>query len=370
MTFSRIHSNIPTHLPLFASLDMTMADPHGILNLFGREILNMPFKKREVFINRAFEYWRKCRFPYPYLSTKEIKNEYYKVKNVNIDNVLDGNMIKSSMIGLRLANYFHPQMWHLTAHNHKKSPVDHFNDDETLLKLLRKAFKFWPNRRCWNSQCLRSLLRIYSGGRVANFRPTAAKVIIDLFSNIGDTILDFCSGFGGRLLGALALNRHYIGIDPSTHQVGGLNMMYQKLKLYIKGTSEIHCDCAEDLMPHLDSESIDLIFTSPPYYNVERYCFEMNQSSHRYRTYNEWRKEFLRVVIFESKRLLRPKGYFIINVANTYNYSIADDVKQIASSLFAFHSIVYLSMNAMPAHRVGGNKMYRCEPILIFQKAR
>jgi SAM-dependent methyltransferase len=256
-------------------------------------------------------------------------------------------------------------MWRVKVHG--ISPVERFEDDDVLRRVLRKACRFWPDRRAWNAQCLRSMMRVHHRLRISNFRPLAAKAVIRQLSEDGADVLDFSAGFGGRLLGALALKRRYIGIDPARRQTRGLTRMARALSDLAPGAADIRQGCAEDLLPRMRSSSIDLIFSSPPYFDLERYSSEPTQSFNRYSSYAEWRERFLAVVLRESRRLLRRKGYLVINVANTPRASIATDALELATRELVLVHRLRIAMNAEPAARATG-RLYRHEPVYVFQK--
>jgi tRNA1(Val) A37 N6-methylase TrmN6 len=212
------------------------------------------------------------------------------------------------------------------------------------------------------------MLRIFSGGRAANFRPTVSRTVIHHLSNPGETLLDFSAGFGGRLLGALTLKRHYVGLDPAKQQAVGLHKMLRALDGLVSGTAEIYCERAEAVMPTLREGSIDLVFSSPPYFDVEKYSQETTQSYIRYPTYDVWRHRFLQGVVQESYRILRAGGRLAINVANHRRYRLATDVLEFAEPLFGAPQIFRMAMNASPQRRANGERTYRWEPILVFRR--
>jgi DNA modification methylase len=217
---------------------------------------------------------------------------------------------------------------------------------------------------------VRDVVRIYHRHRVANFRPTLAKALYDKYSKAKDIVLDFSAGYGGRLLGSLTLNRHYIGIDPETAQVTGLRRTIQSLRKIAVGTAEIHRACAEDLLPELSSSSVDLVFTSPPYFNNERYSNSVMQSFKRYPTYERWKAEFLRPLIFQSYRVLRSGGHLILNVADANGYRLGQDARIIAQAFFRRIHIVKMLMSTTPLERAKGIGPYKWEPIFICRKDR
>lgn len=339
----------------------------GIEDVFGRDLLALPEKQLQIELDNALCYWRTKGFPYEKMTSEDIFKEYKKIERTDCNSILIGNKIISSTVGLGLANSFHPQMWHIARRDHLDSPIQHFENDETLRKVLLRAIRFWPNRHCWRAYNVRNVFRIYSGGRVSNFRPTVSKALIEKFSCDNARVLDFCSGFGGRLLGAASLKRHYTGIDPSPKQIAGIKKMYKSIQPFARGSAEFYKGCAEDLMPTMDARSFDLIFTSPPYFWQEKYCLKRNQSYLRYQSYPEWRDKFLEPVIRESHRLLKRGGFLVINISDVKNYDLTGDLEEFAAPYFKLADKYSLDLNARPVQRKNG-LAYKCEPVYIFKK--
>jgi SAM-dependent methyltransferase len=181
------------------------------------------------------------------------------------------------------------------------------------------------------------MLKTYTNcAAVSNFKPSVARAVIQKFSSRGDTVIDFSAGFGGRLLGCLTLPRHYIGIEPSRTQVQGLNRCVRTIRQLgaSSGTAEIQCGCAEDLLPKLDADSGQLVFSSPPYHGWEKYSLQKTQSFVRYPSYSEWLNSFLRPVVAHSHRVLRRGGYLAVNVPNgASRLPLAEDLKSLALSV-------------------------------------
>jgi SAM-dependent methyltransferase len=338
-----------------------------VLELFGRDVMRLPRRDQYSVVEAATAYWRHHGFPYPHLSSKEIEREFQVVQRSNTTS-LPVNVLPRGTAGLRLANFFHPQMWHAPSQWHRLSPVEFFNDDSRLREMLRRAPRFWPNRRCWNAQCVRSLFRIHSSGRVANFRPLVARTVIERFSPREGRILDFCAGYGGRLLGSLSLPRHYVGIDASMKQVTGSRKMCRALQRLAPGSAELHQGCAEDLLPRIEADSFDLVFSSPPFFDLERYGSEGGQSWVRYSVYEDWKQRFLGVVVREAYRILRPGGAFVVNIADRRRLPLRADLLALAAPLFRHSKLIPMIMHARPMQRALGIETFRTEPIFVFKK--
>jgi len=345
---------------------MPARDQYGVLEKFGREILCLSLRSRQKWEGRAFDFWRQEGFPYPQIDESGIRSDFEALSRVRASEVIVRREAQVNTIGLRLANAFHPHMWHIPRHG--KSPVDSFDDDDTLRKAIRKACRFYPNRRCWNAQCIRSLIRFSHRSRVSNFRPSIARAIYQRYSPEGGSLLDFSAGFGGRLLGALSLPRHYLGIDPAAKQVSGLREMVQCLRHLAAGQGAVIQDAAEDVLPQLPRNSFDLVFSSPPYYRIEPYDRGNGQSWIRYRSYREWTEGFLASVIVWGCMLLRPGGYFLLNVKDTPEWPIARDAKALFPRAFTSCPTLQYLLPTQPHCRAGSSDLYHREPILVFRR--
>lgn len=343
-----------------------------VLNLRGREWQKFGTKKRAEIVEQCFLYWRSRGFPYYSLSDVEMLEEYRRLARVSKERILLGDEIQLSRVGVNLANQFHPQMW-ATSVGDSYAPIERFNDDEKLRRLIHRAFNVWPDRYPVNESNMRQMLKTFSDtSGVSNFRPTAAKALYEQYSEDGDSVLDFSAGYGGRLLGCMPLERHYIGIDPCREQVRGLRNMLAKLKALVKIEARvtIHQACAEDFLPTLETGSIDLIFSSPPYFNNERYSQEPSQSYIRYPIYEEWVKQFLGQVLSESHRILKPDGYLLMNVADINGFALTKDLLRLAGRYFRLAETLKLRIGHKPYLRKRTGKVYKYEPIFVFRKSR
>lgn len=108
------------------------------------------------------------------------------------------------------------------------------------------------------------------GAPLSQFNPTVAERIIKYWSEPGDKILDPFSG-RTRCMCAYNLDRHYTGYEISPKVFNYLNekMAVQK-RLVAKTNINITLVNSDSrTMPH--REEFDLIFSCPPYFDVEDY---------------------------------------------------------------------------------------------------
>lgn len=137
-----------------------------------------------------------------------------------------------------------------------------------------------------------------------------------------------------------------------------------------EGDSKIVQACAEDHMPKMRARTFDLVFSSPPFFDTEYYSDDSTQSVIRYPEYVRWVDGFLRVIIAQAHRLLRSKGFFVINVTALKRWPFDKDAESIASKLFGPPvRVLRMTMHTRPVQRANGFQMSRFEPILVFQKS-
>jgi tRNA1(Val) A37 N6-methylase TrmN6 len=121
-------------------------------------------------------------------------------------------------------------------------------------------------------------------------------------------VLNFCAGWGGSMVAAAALNLDaYYGVEINTD----LKEPYEKMESYLRTKSNtkfsIHfADAAE-----FDYSSIeyDTVFSSPPYYFIEKYANNVG-----YKSKKEMDDKFYKPVFSNTYLHLKKGGHFIINV--------------------------------------------------------
>lgn len=307
----------------------------------------------------VFKHYRENGFPY-FNSSKEYRlSEFNKLKKYDRKNLLQDNVINQTMHGLGLAWSYFPHNFEVQCNN-MLTPMQAFNDDTIFKKVIDKRLRMGDNM---SDNGIRKMLKIFSNVQaVSNFRPTAAACIYDIYGK-DKVVLDMSSGFGGRLLGAIVSDvKQYIGLEPSTKTFNGLLDICDDFAPNFKET--IYKCGSEDYLP--PKESIDLCFTSPPYFDTEKYSDESTQSYIKYPTKIEWLNQFMRKTLENCFHGLKNDGYLIINIANVKSYkNLESDFVDLASSVgFELDKILKLSLSSM----VRENK-FKYEPIFVFKKS-
>jgi len=120
-------------------------------------------------------------------------------------------------------------------------------------------------------------------------------------------------------------------------------------------------DCLS-ILPKLESNSVDCIVTSPPYWKGYEYEAYFNS----YAQYLDWCKKWLE----ECKRVLSPNGTFYLNVINDSEITIrAFELMEIATRelMFKLHdTIIWYRYNQQPANTTR-QLTNQCEYVFMFR---
>ena len=106
-----------------------------------------------------------------------------------------------------------------------------------------------------------------------------------------------------------------------------------------------------------------MCFTSPPYYDWEKYSDEDTQSYVKYPTREEWLNGFLFNTIDKCHYGLKPGGILALNVANTKRIKNFEEKTLELAKMIHFKHI-----DTWYLHLSSQNGIIKKEPIFIFKK--
>ena len=274
----------------------------------------------------------------------------------------DGSFNLNNM-GANILTQFFPEILDVVKSG-KASPRDFFKDDKRLLGYCRTVLKY-----CTSPLEMFKMMSFRGSSRCYNFRPATAKTIYELYGKDNCKVLDTSSGFGGRLLGFFTAKNtsEYVGIDPNTADSCNKFILYMgryftNKKAYVnKIGSE---DFTIDNYPKYENY-FDISFTSPPYFDIERYSDDITQSHIKFNTYDLWVDGFYRNTIYNSCNALKLDGVFAVNI------SWVDNIKEYTEEFLndcGFYIIKedkYLLRIHPRESSYGSDKMSKYEPIWV-----
>lgn len=207
----------------------------------------------------------------------------------------------------------------------------------------QSPYDVWKNRLCSTYSFSKS---DSSAAKLANdrmylekvkectlFKVTFARwVIKELLSRTpgeikNKIVLDPCAGWGDRLISALSLGVEYYSYDPNTDLTEGHSLIKNYLSP-LSRTQIMYHPFGEGIAPEelLPEGVCDLVFTSPPYFDYEKYSSSTSQSHITHPIFYGWVKGFLFVMLSESWKVLKRGGYIAIHYSDLPHTKNSTDI--------------------------------------------
>jgi hypothetical protein len=252
------------------------------------------------------------------------------------------------------------RQWDRIGFKDKKRPIL-----KILMGLNRERTKASGVYRTAMYDCLR--LGRYMASQ---FKPSCAKAIYDFFG--AKRVLDFSAGWGDRLVGFHASTAEsYVGIDPNSK----LQQSYAAISNFCSTNKKAVVLCSPAENSDLSNMRFDFVFTSPPYFDVERYSEEDTQSWQRYSDIESWLGGFLFPSLKKSWDSLEEGGRIAVNITDVYdngNYlPICKPMLSFMEGLGAtYEGLVGYRVKKRPGENQGSlatGEIF-CEPIFIWSK--
>lgn len=236
------------------------------------------------------------------VSKKEAIEDFEKLKNIGCDAKNKG----LSRVGNDVVNKF-TQVERLNTKGPKGISFYDllYNKSKLIAPSITNLLKYYGvSRKQADIKIWKRVMDIYYGS-VSVFKPV---VSMEMYCHYNPkAILDFTMGWGGRMVGACALNvPKYIGIDSNKQ----LEKPYAELKNLMGELSSTKTELYFEDAVKFDYTKIkyDMVFTSPPYYNIEIYSGTHRQSK------EDWDVNFYTPLFTKTYKGLQKGGHYCLNI--------------------------------------------------------
>lgn len=211
-----------------------------------------------------------------------------------------------------------------------QSPLRGWKEDEPFVRdVLRKAGRDYGK---WNAKCLRE--SIYALAKEATqFKPSMAVAVMKELG--AKRVLDFSAGWGDRMVGAIASGvQEYLGFDPNEELKAGHEALRSRYASPSQDVRIIYEPFERAASDHAPAERYDLCFTSPPYFDFEKYSDGPGQSVSAYPDFDVWMANFLFVSCDKAWRALCPGGRLALHLADAGRRPMCEPVLLFALAFF------------------------------------
>jgi hypothetical protein len=341
------------------------------------EWLNRDEVGKQQLQQQVFDIYRsKDILPIFYYSQQGCEDEIRSVNQQHTE-VRNGKISVGATGGLSFCRFWFPNMQEAYTLGAKHISLDsRFHNDAKLKRAIKICYEHRDEGdKAVIPQNIRRALELVNGGTIQNFKPLNAKAVWEyICPTMWGRVLDFSSGYGGRMIGAMTSNMryHYTGIDPNTKTYNGLVALGDLIHETIGTTCDMHHTVSEEFDP--EAGSYDAAFSSPPYFNLETYCDEPTQCMVRCNNMDAWFELYVEPTLKMLHKALAKGGIYAVNIAD---YRVNKDQFQIVErwlelskkSGFEYQSTIQMMLNTRPG--VGNGKMdkvQKSEGVYIFKK--
>lgn len=184
-------------------------------------------------------------------------------------------------------------------------------------KYVAKMIEYYSREKGTNENDIKMWFRIYNlyYGAISVFRPSMAIIVYNIIKPT--SVLDFTMGWGGRLVGACAIDLHsYIGIDSNKN----LKEHYQDLVRFMRKmnvNTNINLLFKDALDVDYSKLEYDAVLTSPPYFNIERYSHQPHMSD------DNWISLFYIPLFKKTFKGMKKGGHYCLNIPQDIYTNVA-----------------------------------------------
>ena len=243
------------------------------------------------------------------ISFEEMEEEMERLMEIGID---AHSISERSRIGNNVVDYFTFVQRLETKGKYNVSFFEFLANIETFRekKFIQNMLKYYQEVKNKNNtkhehKVLKEVYNICVSA-INIMRPLNCMEIYTKYNS--KRVLNFCAGWGGSTIASCVLNVDaYYGIEINTDLKEPYNQLINYLKPKCKTEFQM---CFEDAAS-FDYSTIDYdtVFTSPPYYFIERYANNVP-----YKTKKEMDEQFYIPVFTNSYTYLKSGGHYIINI--------------------------------------------------------
>lgn len=332
---------------------------------------------RNKVVEEVFNIYRNNNiYPITYYNKDGIDEEIQKC--IKKDVSFDGNTLDLKFNqGQSLCRFLFPNLHGVDVKNtNNNSMLDRFYDDKKLKRAIDFCLRF---KKSVTPPEVRTALEMIGGGVATNYKSMNAKALYEKYCPSGGVIYDFACGFGGRMTGALTSKNEYtyVGVEPCMETYTHLNELGLHIERNTKRSNsfKLYCMGSEDL--ELEENTIDFAFSSPPYFNLERYSDEITQCYNKFEEIEDWFDGYVIPTIKNIHRSLKVGSFYAVNIADfnvgKTRVEYVDRWIEISKDLgFEYIEQIHMKLQTRRGvgHKENGEDKVKKEGIFVFKKIK
>jgi 16S rRNA G966 N2-methylase RsmD len=268
------------------------------------------------------------------LKSKVIKTQYIpnKIKNKNQiekykDNyvLFEENWNNTEELN-HITNLFTEECRILCKFKQSITPLEYWQNNKKELENMKDL-------KSMNSEIYKSV------EYCSNFRISVALIILKFFNT--KKWLDISAGWGDRLVAAIGHKVDlYVGVDPNEclhpNYVTIINTFVDDKDKHKYVLIKDGFETAK-----LPDTKFDLVFSSPPFFDLEKYSQETNDSYNKFNREKSWYDNFLIPSLTKSYEYLEENGHLVLYIGEGIGTNYLKDMLEYMNKLMVYEGKLY-----------------------------
>lgn len=232
----------------------------------------------------------------------------------------------------KLTDYFTEKVRVKCSFGNYKTPLKYWNDNKS--KIINKLKN--------NLSIINIQEQLYKETKLCNnFKISVALTILKTFKP--KRWLDISAGWGDRLLSSIFYKKIklYCSVDPNKE----LHKYYkQMIDTFVPELKKNRYLLIEDSFEtaQLPDIKFDLVFSSPPFFDLEKYSTFEKDSLTKYPAEKQWTEQFLYVSLMKAYNYLKVGGHMILYINTSFYINI---ILEKLNKLMEFKGFIHFYSN-------------------------
>jgi hypothetical protein len=263
----------------------------------------------------------------------------YKMQKFNSDTyfIIENSYEHTKEIN-NLTDYFTEPVRVKCAFKNNPSPYKFWHDNKnSILDKTIKQFGYDEENHKNNIPNIREI--IYANIRLCNnMYITVIYTILKYFKP--KKYLDISAGWGDRLISAILYKRInlYVSCDPNLDLHPYYNEIIRSFKID-KTDRQFMIHPTGFMEAPIEQTNFDIVFSSPPFFDLEIYSNYKDDSYIQFNKENEWINNFLLPSITKAFNLLRTNGHLVLYISGSH--SMMNSIHTLLHNKSIYKGIIY-----------------------------
>lgn len=262
------------------------------------------------------------------LNLKQIRNDLFSYNEMKVKSQINNILFKSGIDSSEVTKKYFFELMCDTIIRKSKMSVNQFFDLEDAADVLNYHFTTYDKYFQKGDSALRKTKQFFRSNCTCyasiptQFPFDYIDRLLEKYTEPDQRFIDPCCGWGQRYLASQKHRLNYTGFDINTKLTEKIKELDKYIKLNDINTDNhiLNEDC-RIRKPDLQSKG-DFVFTSPPYFNIEKYDKGKQVFTEDYEV---WREKFLKPLCDNMVYMCKDGGTIGVNIKNYTNEAMLTD---------------------------------------------